>query len=209
MDHLDPLDQIPNAPNGDQKQPDPPDPFDPARLRLSQDFATTLGVKKLLLTVPVRKPAKEWFIQVHAGEEYRLQTAVIELKEDREMYLVDRTLWAELATSEATFGQRAIYTAANRQGTVFLWPIRLPGSDGKLDEWNISALDAAQRAAGNWVRIAANMNLGAYDVFEARAELPDPEWPAESFHDLLRIAFKNKFIDSLEHPVLKRLRGES
>ena len=33
------------------------DPFDPERLRLSQDFAATVGVKKALLTVPVRKPS--------------------------------------------------------------------------------------------------------------------------------------------------------
>jgi hypothetical protein len=38
---------------------DAPDPFDPESLRLSQDFSAALGVKKALLTVPVRKPAKE------------------------------------------------------------------------------------------------------------------------------------------------------
>jgi len=60
-----------------------PDPFDANRLRLSQDFAASVGVKKALLTVPVRKPAKEWFVQVHPDESYRIQTAVVELKEDR------------------------------------------------------------------------------------------------------------------------------
>ena len=30
------------------------DPFDPANLRLSQSFTETVGVKKLLTTVPVR-----------------------------------------------------------------------------------------------------------------------------------------------------------
>lgn len=184
-----------------------PDPFDPASLRLSQDFASTLGVKKALLTVPVRKPDKSWFVRVHPAEEYALQTAVIELKEDRETYLVAPHLWSELAT-EATFSPRALFTAINRQAVLFLWPIRLPGPDGKVDEWSRSALEAAQMARTGWVRVAANMALGAYDVFQASGELAEPAWPETPFRDLLAVAFKGKLIDSLDHPVLRKLRGE-
>jgi hypothetical protein len=72
--------------------PDPivagPDPFDPESLRLPPDLGAALGVKKILLTVPVRKPAKEWFIRVHPDPAYQLSTAVIELKEVGEIYLV-------------------------------------------------------------------------------------------------------------------------
>jgi hypothetical protein len=46
------------------------DPFDPSRLRLSQDFVAAAGVKKILNTVPVRKPSKEWFIQTNADPSY-------------------------------------------------------------------------------------------------------------------------------------------
>jgi hypothetical protein len=184
------------------------DPFDPARLRLSQDFASQIGVKKALISVPVRKPSKEWFVRTHPEEGYRLQTAVLELKEDRETYLVDPDLWPELATTEATFSPRALFTSVTRQGVLFLWPIRLPGPDGKLDDWNHSALEAAQMAQSRWVRVAANMHLGAYDVFEATADLPEPAWPDLSMGDILRIAFKDRHVDTLEHPVLQRLRGE-
>jgi hypothetical protein len=51
------------------------------------------------------------------------------------------------------------------------------------------------------------MALGAYSVFYAD-NLPDPDWPALSFRDLLRIAFKDQFIQTLDHPVLRQLRGE-
>ena len=143
-----------------------PDPFDPASLRLTQNLAAALGVKKALLTVPVRKPERSWFVRVHPAEEYRLSTAVIELKEDRETYLVAPSLWSDLAT-EATFSPRALFTAVNRQGVVFVWPIRLPGPDGRGDEWNRTALEAAGMATKNWVRVTANMSLGAYEVFQA------------------------------------------
>src|SRR5271166_3792977 len=54
-----------------------PDPFDPARLRLSQDYLAAAGVKKLLTTVPVRKPSKEWFVRCHPDPAYRIETCVI------------------------------------------------------------------------------------------------------------------------------------
>ena len=40
-------------------------------LRLSQDFADTVGVKKEILTVPVRKPDRQSFVRVHPDESYR------------------------------------------------------------------------------------------------------------------------------------------
>jgi hypothetical protein len=185
-----------------------PDPFDPASLRLSPDHAAGLGVRKALLTVPVRKPDKSWWNRAHPDPGYRLETAVIELKEDRETYLVAPTLWPGLAT-ESTLSPRALVTSINRQGVVFLWPIKLPGPDGRLDEWSRSALDAADRAGRGWVRVQANMTLGAYECWTAEAPIPDPDWPDTPFKELLRIAFRDRFIDALDHPVLKRLRGEA
>ena len=184
------------------------DPFDPARLRLSQDFVAQAGVKKVLNTIPVRKPSKEWFIQTHPDAAYRLQTYVIELKEDSETYLVDPPLWNELA-SESTFSPRALFTAINRQGVLFLWPIRLPGADGRLDEWSRSAMQAAQHAEAKWVRVQANMSLGAYEIYEAAGQWAAPDWPALPLQQLLKIAFKDKYIDTLVHPILMRLRGEA
>ena len=197
-----------DALDGDD-QADQLDPFDPAALRLSQDFASTVGVKKLQLTVPVRKPSREWFIRTHPDKQgLWLETFVLELKEDREMYLVEPKLWPGLS-AETTCSARVLVTAINRQGTVFLWPIRLPGPDGRHDDWSRSALEAAEIATGGWVRVVANMNLGAYDVYRATGDLPEPEWPDVSFHDLLTTAFRNRYIDDLQHPVLRRLRGEA
>lgn len=63
------------------------DLFDPENLRLSQDFAADLGVKKILLTVPVRKPNRQTFIRTHRSSEYRLATSLLELKNENETYL--------------------------------------------------------------------------------------------------------------------------
>jgi hypothetical protein len=97
------------------------DPFDPARLRLSQDFASAVGVRKVLSMVPVKKPEKTWWIRTHSSPDYRLQTGLLELKEERETYLVDPALWPALA-AEPAFGPRLLVTSLSRQGVVFLWP---------------------------------------------------------------------------------------
>jgi hypothetical protein len=189
-----------------------PDPFDPASLRLAQDFGAGLGVKKALLSIPVRKPANSWWVRVHPSAEYRVQAKLLVLKEDQEIHWVVPTLWPALeaeAIYAAFFVPRALYTAITRQGVLFLWPIRLPGPDGRVDEWSRTALEAAERATKGWVRVTSNLALGAYDVFEAGGQLAGPDWPAMPLKDLLRIAFKDRLIDSLDHPVLRRLRGET
>jgi hypothetical protein len=38
--------------------------------------------------------------------------------------------------------------------------------------------------------------------------LPEPNWPELPFKELLRVAFKDKYINSLDHPILRKLRGE-
>jgi hypothetical protein len=184
-----------------------PDPFDPEAFRLKGDFASEIGVKKALLTIPVRKPDKAWFVRTHPDPAYRVLTAVVELKEDREIYAVAESLQEALAT-ETTFGPRWLFTSINRQGVVFLWPVKPPTSDGRSDHWNRSALEAADLAAKGWVRVQANLSLGAYDVQQATGNIPEPQFPDMSFRDMLYIAFKGNYIDSIDHPVIRRLRGE-
>jgi hypothetical protein len=103
-----------------------------------------------------------------------------------------------------------MYACINRAGVVFLWPVRLPDTDGRQLAWHQSAAEAAEMAVKSWVRIKANMSLGAYDVFEASSTIPEPTWPKDlTFEQMLRIAFKGRLVDNLNHPVLKRLRGET
>src|SRR5262249_54848996 len=144
------------------------------------------------------------FVRVHAGEDYRLNTATISLKDDRETYLVAPTLRNELLAECVPV---TLYTAMSRQGVLSLWPVRLPGHDGKDMDWWRSAREAAVLAMNTWVRIKANSSLGAYEIFKANGELSAPEWPDLSFSEMLRIAFRDFYIESPDHPVVKRLRG--
>jgi hypothetical protein len=182
-----------------------PNPFNPAALRLDQTFLGGGAVKKLLTTVPVRKPTRHDFVRVHPDPAYRLSpAAIIELKEDREVYLVLPSMAAELSRG---FAVATLYTAINRQGVVQVWPVKLPGADGKHNPWHRSSAEAAELAMTRWVRVQANMSLGAYDILEAIGDLPEPTWPDVPFAEILTIAFRDKIVDHPDHPLVHRLRG--
>src|SRR5215469_9481473 len=122
------------------------DAFNPERLRLSQNFGNLIGVKKVLTAVPVRNPDRQSFIRVHPSPTYRIETAVLELKAERETYLVEPSLISDLPGEVIP---KALFTAVNRQGVVFLWPIRLPDADGRHNPWSDTALQGATAAMEN------------------------------------------------------------
>src|SRR5262249_3905384 len=180
------------------------DPFDLASLRLNPSFIETAGVKRLLTTVPVKRPSPQDYVRVHPAPEFRENFALIELKDDREEYLVHPTILSEL-TSEVVY--KTVFTAVNRQGVVFLWPVRLPAPDDRKTEWPRSAREAAELAITRWIRMKANMSLGAYEISEAPGIMAEPVWPQLPFAELVRIAFRERIITTLDHAVIKRLRG--
>lgn len=184
------------------------DPFaDLSALRLSQDFSADIGVKKILTTVPCRKPKRQEFFRVRPGEDWRLQACSIEEEESHETFLVlGADLQAELAEVTKAI---CLFTCINRRGGVFLWPAKLPSDEGRVNAWHESALKAADLAQSKWVRMQASMGDGLYHVFQAEASLPAPEWPEDlSFTELLKLSFKDRLITDANHIILQQLRGE-
>ena len=187
-----------------------PNPFDPARYRLGTNYAEMVGAHEHLLEVPVRKPSKEAWFRVHPTN--RLETAVLEVGDegsDREVFLVDPLLWPMLAMVESTFGPRLLVQYQTRQRVNALWPVKLPGSGQKMNPWTRSAIRAVELAKTHWVRLQSDMALGAYRAETAIGIMDEPQWPDYDLAKLLEIAFRDRLIASLDHPVLKRLRGEA
>jgi hypothetical protein len=187
-----------------------PDPFDPAALRIPSDFSATVGLKKAILSIQPRRPDRSWWVRAHHSDEYRLSTAVIEIAGERggnETYLVAPHLRAALA-AEPNFRPKLLVAAVTTQGQPFIWEVNLPRG-GHEDVWTTTALEAVRLATAGWVRVAANMETRQYDVRQAPGKLPEPQWPELPFREWLRLAYKQRYIDTLDHPVLRRLRGEA
>jgi hypothetical protein len=182
-----------------------PDPFSPEALRLPQDFEESAPVKRVLTIVPVRKPGKQEFVRVRPGVDWRIQVALIEDDAGGDVYAVAPALAAELA---GEWKSAFLFLAITSAGDPFLWRCWVPQSGGGR-QWHESAIDAVRLAETAWARVRADQQAGYYKIELAAGKLAEPTWPEQSFRDLLKLAFRDRLIDSLEHPFLKQLRGES
>jgi hypothetical protein len=174
-------------------------------LRLPTDYEALAGVEPAHLTIKIRKPNRQEWFRIHPDPEWTFPTLMFMNQEDNELFLVDRPLQPALASE---LRPMAIYTTITRAGHIFLWPIPMPGADGHHNDWHRSALMGAERSRTQWIRLASDRSLGAYEVFTTKATLSDPVWPSLSREQIYERAFRDRIIRSLDHPVLKRLRGE-
>ena len=174
-------------------------------LRLPANYGATLGVKKLLTNVPVRKPRKPQFFRTHPSADMAFGGMLLQQKEKDESYLVVQ----EVAEQIGELVQAVdLFAAIDRQNNVFLIPVPRPGESGMRNPWHESLFQAVEHAKQRWIRMSANMQMGGYDIFEAQALLSEPEWPEHDIHKLVEVAFRNKIIQSCDHPVVQGLKGQ-
>lgn len=173
-------------------------------LRLPANYGATLGVKKLLTNVHVGKPKKANFFRTHTADEMTFPAMILENKEARESYVVVPDVAQEISELVRPV---MLHAAIDRQNNVSLIPVPLPGEDGTRNPWHESLAQAVEHAKLKWIRITANMHVGGYDVNEAQADLPEPEWPAHDIDALVQVAFRGKIIIGLDHPIVQSLLG--
>ena len=58
-------------------------------------------------------------------------------------------------------------------------------------------------------RATSSKSLSEYKCVIATGIDDEPNWPKESFIEILQAAFEGKVIDSLDHPAVKQLQGLS
>jgi hypothetical protein len=181
--------------------------FDLEALKVTGVIETPVEVKRVITHIPIRKPANHWFIRCHPGSEYAQHLLTIEWKVENQFYVVHPALLEALRT-ERLCVFRALIPYVTGNGELLIWPIRIPGADGRIDDYNRSALEHADRARREWVNIQANRELGCYDFRPATGDLGDPKFPAMTPEQMYEIALKDRIIASPDHVILKKLRGE-
>lgn len=179
--------------------------FDISALRLPQNFGETLGVKKMITHIPVSKPGPDRFFRSQPSASMQFESLIYEDKSSRDVYVVLPTLGDVLGRLAKPV---VLHLAVDRRGNPFLIPVPLPGPSGSRNPWHESLAMAVEKSKSDWVRIAANMTAGVYDLFVASAELPPPEWPDMEMDGIVQIACGGKIIDNLQHPVIQALQGK-
>lgn len=180
--------------------------FDPAKLRLRQ--ASRFGVRDAMLqtSAHVGKPNGKDFVRVNPDPSHQLATLMIVAPgQAKDLYLIHPDLVTELAGEALPF---ILFETVGGDGVPFIWACRWAalGDDG-ASTWHTSALEAANLAMTHWVRVISSMPISAYYTKLPEDKFPEPVWPARPFSELLEMAFRRRYIDRLDHPVVKKLRG--
>ena len=178
------------------------DPFSPENLCLSQNYGENYGSKKILTTIPVHKPRGEDFIRTWDCAEMCITAAMAEF--EREIYIVKPDMMNALGKDAKP---RLLIPSITATANFFLWPLKVTLPGEKNNPWNLTAHAAALTANKRWIRISSNQSAQSYDVFEALGNIPEPEWPSITLGKMLELAFKDRFIQSEDHPVVKKLKG--
>lgn len=195
----------------DKSKIDPVDPFDPANFAVSPAAISALqgdlGVAPQLIGISVRKPGKQEFFRVCPDPTFAQVVPILELKDERETYLITPQVAIALP-GDVTM--RELRLCQNRQGVLFLWPVPVLSEDNKRhNDWHLSARQIMVIAQNKWVRVTADQSAGRYNVAVATGITAEPVWPKDmTMRDLLELAFgKQRLITELAHPLVKRLQG--
>src|SRR6266436_890570 len=146
--------------NGDTPKPSIAELYNLGKIRINQGYLDNATAGKRVTTVPVGRPSSQAFIRVHPGEGYRADVALLAMKEDREIYLVSPEILIDLDADE--YYAATVFTCVTRTNTPHLWPVRLPGPDGRQNDWHASAMIAAQAAMREWLRVKPNQEAKGY-----------------------------------------------
>ncbi len=179
-------------------------------LRLPTNFNAEVKIVKELTTIIVRKPKKLEFIRVRKGPEWVFDTYLLDMNEEDGKYLVAEEFRQELLEQGLLKPVRLFFLLAYGTGVFFLSDIILPDAEGKINPYNKSRLLHYQTAKDQWIKIVASQELGVYNIFVPKSKFPEPEWPTKPSNILeaVEIAFRDRFIETADHPVLKKIRGE-
>jgi hypothetical protein len=179
---------------------------------LSKTASEIAPSEKVLTSLPVRKPRRDEFIRCHP--EFRVVVNVYQDKQNNVSYLVGPDALGELEAVAGGVRRCQVTLTANYSGAMFAWEVPVP-SDSRANRWTSTSFQGCEEASKSWIRVSADMGAGEY-VLHRRVvnDAKVPTWPAEIQHvsDLLRLSYGTggggDVIESADHEVLKRLRGE-
>jgi len=154
------------------------------------------------IRIHIGRPKRDEWVTVRQDDEWHLSTYIIEDADnmDREHYIVI----PELANGELCDDARYtnLFLTISSAGRLFYWAVKQPAGS-RRNYWAESAKAAVDIAKGKWIRLIPGHD--GYELREARVEMPKPHWPNLSREELIQLAFKDRIIQSIDHPVARRL----
>jgi hypothetical protein len=203
---------VPKATNnsGSSSQPSntpPVDPFDPMNLGITTDFAAAINVQASSKPFENRKPNDQEYFRTSPHKHHRLVVGAIADKQDMgRVYVVSGAILKEV-TARFPRAVRAVelVLTVTQVGAVLVWPV--PLADDRGGTWNSTHRSACDSGQTKWTTMASGR--GRYD-FDAIDNPKTVDWDSfPPFRDILRQACSERFIESLDHPLLLKLAGKT
>ncbi|WP_217638343.1 hypothetical protein, partial [Duganella sp. OV510] len=92
-------------------------------------------------------------------------------------------------------------------GTLNHYTVPQPGRDGKTNPWHASFAGAVAFAENYWTRVFSDMAQQRYRTEVAMTATREPIWPDISMEQLVEYAFQGHIIDSPDHFIIKKMKG--
>lgn len=151
------------------------------------------------------KPNRDDFCRVHPDPGLARKFYFLHDRENKDLYLVSNKVQAEIPDEVQV---RVVYPYVDWFGRCGLWAVLVPSVSGKLDPWSRDAHRVAAELRQHWGRVVTKKEEDGYDVKLPAVVMADPEWPTDlDLAALLKRGYAGKFIDSPDHPLVRRLTG--
>jgi hypothetical protein len=165
-----------------------------------------VSLKKIVTRVPLVKYPKQKFFKTHPTWAWMGVTALV-LKDEDETYLISGAIAQEIAAETITIN---LFVAHLQSGDLIVIKAPTEDREGKWNSWHKSLNNlVSNEGRKNWIRVQPNRDSSSYIAMEASASWIEPEWPDITLEKVMSLAFDNgeRIIRSIDHPVLKALRG--
>ena len=182
------------------------DPFDPLNLGISTDFAAAINARASTKAFELRKPNDQEFVRTSTRQDHHLVVGAIADKQDMSrIYVVSGALLADVKVRypKAVRGVELVVTQSLAAAPI-LWPV--PLAEDRGGKWNSSQRAACDQAKSRWTNLVSGR--GQYDC-QSVDNPREVDWDAlPTFREILEQAVSERLIDSMDHPLLRKLRGE-
>lgn len=185
--------------------------FNFKNLRVNRPPILTRKVKH---TLSVRRPKSgEEFFRIRKGDDWKFPTCVYKShkgKSDADnTYLVHPDYWDEFTgrglLKYSIFHMGIIWDSDE----IFLSDIPEPDEEGNDNNFHKTRRECYKIAEDKWITLFQNAESTGWDHEEALEDLGEPKWPSDpkAMLEAVELAFKDKFVNSDDHPALKHIRG--
>lgn len=197
--------------------PEDPGPDDLASIirrarKAPEEVAALVSMKKEHVAVSIMKPptkGKYWRVRDGEGWSYQENSFLMlppEFEGDRKDFLLVRPDLEEFVLSKpqlrAVVRTVGLAFMVDAHGGPAYWALNL----GDSRNWGASARAIVAELTSAWGTVCSE--AGRYVLVRPEDDLGEPIWPVGSPDDWLGRAFKDRIIDSKDHPEIKKLLGK-